>query len=78
VDVPQDLISLERAAEEQRARLAGLDGEEFEVQRRAWQEAARAAQAAIADHAKVSGRPAEVIEAAVKRAVRQAEEDPAE
>ncbi|MFJ8652701.1 hypothetical protein ACIRNU_10180 [Streptomyces rochei] len=78
MDVPQDLISLERAAEEQRARLAGLDGEEFEVQRRAWQEAARAAQAAIADHAKVSGRPAEVIEAAVKRAVRQAEEDPAE
>ncbi|MFE6309744.1 hypothetical protein [Streptomyces rochei] len=75
MDVPQDLISLERAAEEQRAR---LDGEEFEAQQRAWQEAARAAQAAIADHAKVSGRPAEVIETAVKRAVRQAEEDPAE
>ncbi|MFI1327080.1 MULTISPECIES: hypothetical protein [Streptomyces] len=78
MDVPQDLISLERAAEEQRARLAGLDGEDFEAQQRAWQEAARAAQAAIADHAKVSGRPAEVIETAVKRAVRQAEEDPAE
>lgn len=77
VDIPQDLISLERAAEEQRARLAGLEGEEFEVQRRAWEEATRAVRAAIADHAAVSGRSADAVESAVKRAVRQAEEDPA-
>jgi primosomal replication protein N len=78
VDIPQDLILLERAVEEQRARLAGLDGEEFDAQHRAWQEAAQAAQAAIADHATVSGRSTEAVERAVKRAVRQTEEDPAE
>ncbi|MFE0806229.1 hypothetical protein ACFW4M_26350 [Streptomyces sp. NPDC058794] len=77
MDIPQDLISLERAAEEQRARLAGLDGEEFEAQQRAWQEAAQAARAAIADHAAADGRSVEAVEKAVHRAVRQAEEDPA-
>ncbi|MCZ9353717.1 hypothetical protein NGM36_28790 [Streptomyces mutabilis] len=77
MDIPQDLISLERAAEEQRARLAGLEGEEYAVQRRAWEEATRAVRAAIADHATVSGRSADAVESAVKRAVRQAEEDPA-
>ncbi|MEJ1199420.1 MULTISPECIES: hypothetical protein [unclassified Streptomyces] len=78
MDIPHDLIVLERAAEEQRARLAGLDGEEFDVQHRAWQEAAQAAQAAIADHATVSGQSAEAVESEVKRAVRRTEEDPAE
>ncbi|MGW8065217.1 hypothetical protein ACVV2G_23855 [Streptomyces ziwulingensis] len=77
MDIPHDLIVLERAAEEQRARLAGLDGEEFDVQHRAWQEAAQAAQAAIADHATVSGQSAEEIEKEIKRALRQEEEDPA-
>ncbi|MFJ8194149.1 hypothetical protein ACIQ8D_30985 [Streptomyces sp. NPDC096094] len=78
MDIPHDLILLDRAAEEQRARLAGLDGEEFDLQHRAWQEAAQAARAAIADHATVSGRSAEAVESAVKRAVRETEEDPAE
>ncbi|AKZ53663.1 hypothetical protein SAM23877_0614 [Streptomyces ambofaciens ATCC 23877] len=78
MDIPHDLIVLERAAEEQRARLAGLEGEEFDAQHRAWREAVQAAQAAFADHATVSGQTTEGVERAVKRAVRQSEEDPAE
>lgn len=78
VDLPDDLIALERAAEEQRAKLAGLDGEEYEAQRRAWREAAAAAQAAITDHATAAGLSRYDVEMAVKRAVRHAEEDPAE
>ncbi|MGW7278558.1 hypothetical protein ACWGIV_09675 [Streptomyces sp. NPDC054844] len=78
MDIPHDLIVLARAAEEQRARLAGLDGEEFDVQHRAWQEAAQAAQAAIADHATAGGQSAEAVESEVKRTVRRTEEDPAE
>ncbi|MFC7906444.1 hypothetical protein [Streptomyces nigra] len=78
MDIPDDLIALERAAEEQRARLAGLDGEEYEAQRRAWRQAATAVQAAITDHATASGEPRYKVEMAVKRAARHGDEDPAE
>ncbi|MEU3507645.1 hypothetical protein ABZ733_06915 [Streptomyces longwoodensis] len=78
MDIPDDLIALERAAEEQRARLAGLEGEEYDAQRRAWREAATTAQAAITDHAAAVGAPRYDVEMAVKRAVRHAEQDPAE
>ncbi|MFI2761370.1 hypothetical protein ACH5A3_21250 [Streptomyces echinatus] len=78
MDIPDDLIALERAAEEQRAKLAGLGGEEREAQLRAWREAAQAVQAAIADHAASSGQPRYELEMAVKKAVRHAEEDTAE
>ncbi|MFE9906426.1 hypothetical protein [Streptomyces achromogenes] len=72
VDIPDDLIALERAAEEQRAKLAGLDGAEYEAQRRAWREAAGAVQAAITAHAKATGLDRYTVEMAVKRAVRHA------
>ncbi|MEV7793395.1 hypothetical protein AB0O68_15590 [Streptomyces sp. NPDC087512] len=78
MDIPDDLIALERAAEEQRARLAGLDGEAYEAQRRAWREAATAVQAAITDHAAATGQSRYEVEMAVKKAVRGQEEDPAE
>lgn len=78
MDIPDDLIALERAAEEQRAKLAGLDGAEYEAQRRAWREAATAAQAAITDHATASGQSRYGVEMAVKKAVRHQSEDPAE
>lgn len=78
MDIPDDLIALERAAEEQRARLAGLDGEEYDAQRRAWREAATAAQAAITDHATATGQSRYEVEMTVKRAVRHQEEDSAE
>ncbi|MCG0066284.1 hypothetical protein L0F81_23835 [Streptomyces tricolor] len=77
MDLPDDLIALERAAEEQRAKLVGLDGEEYEAQRRAWREAAAAVQAAITDHATASGQSRYDVEMAVKRAVRHVEEDQA-
>jgi hypothetical protein len=78
VDIPDDLINLERAAEEQRAQLAGLAGAEYEEQRRAWRTASEKVQAAITAHAEAAGENRFEVEAAVKRAVRHAEEDPAE
>jgi hypothetical protein len=78
VNIPDDLIALEHAAEEQRAKLAGLDGEEYEAQRRTWREAATAVQAAITDHATATGEPRYKVEMAVKKAVRHGDEDPAE
>ncbi|MEV7995842.1 hypothetical protein AB0O67_29295 [Streptomyces sp. NPDC086077] len=77
MDIPDDLIALERAAEEQRARLAGLDGDEYDQQFQAWREAAQAVQAAIADHATATGQSRYALEMAVKRAVRRSQEDPA-
>ncbi|MEU9921897.1 hypothetical protein AB0H51_11470 [Streptomyces griseoluteus] len=79
-DLPDTLIALQRAAETARARLAGLTGDEYDAQWRAWREAAAEFQAAVTDYA---GREdvAESrydIEQAVKAAVRHAEEDPAE
>jgi hypothetical protein len=78
VNIPDDLIALERAAEEQRAKLAGLEGEEYDAQRRAWREASAAAQAAITDHAAAAGLSRYEVEMVVKKAVRHATEDPAE
>lgn len=79
MDIPDDLIALERAAEEQRARLAGLDGAAYEQQLGAWREASAAVHAAIADYAAATeGVSRYDVEMAVKRAVRHASEDPAE
>ena len=78
VDLPDDLITLERDAEIARARLAGLAGEEYDAQWRAWREASTRVQAAITAHAKAAGANRYEVEQAVKRAVRHAEEDPAE
>ncbi|MCG7203982.1 hypothetical protein [Streptomyces arenae] len=79
-DIPDELIKLERSAEQERARLAGLQGEAWEAQRLKWREAAMVAQAALTEYAgreDVSMSRYE-LEQAVKRAVRHAEEDPAE
>lgn len=69
---------LERSAEEERAKLAGLDGEEQAAQWRQWADAAEAFQAAVTAHAKAPGQPRHEIELAAKKAVRHAEEDPVE
>ncbi|KOV70075.1 hypothetical protein ADL00_09925 [Streptomyces sp. AS58] len=74
------MIKLERFAEEERAKLAGLDGAEFEAQRRRWRAGAEAFQAAVTQYV---GREDVAlsryeVEQAVKRAVRHAQEDPAE
>lgn len=77
VDLPDALIALERDAEDQRARLAGLAGEEWEAQRLRWREAAARVQAAITAHATATaGVNRYELEQAVKRRVRH--EGPAE
>ncbi|MEU3986314.1 hypothetical protein AB0F77_40720 [Streptomyces sp. NPDC026672] len=78
-DIPDELIKLERSAEEERARLAGLEGEEYEEQRRRWRAAAETFQAAVTAYASREdvGLSRHEVEQAVKRAVRHADEDPA-
>jgi uncharacterized protein YukE len=78
VDIPNELITLERTAEMARARLAGLTGAEYDAQWRAWRDASAAVQAAITGHAKVTGENRYEVEQAVKRAARHTSEDPAE
>ncbi|MEV6297123.1 hypothetical protein AB0M41_43565 [Streptomyces sp. NPDC051896] len=77
-DVPENLIELERVAELERARLAGLSGEDYDAQWRHWREASEAAQAAISAHADETGANRYELEQSVKKAVRHTEEDPAE
>jgi uncharacterized protein YukE len=78
VNIPDDLINLERAAEEARAQLAGLTGPEYEEQWRAWRRASEAVQAAITEHATAVRENRVDVEMAVKKAVRHGDEDPAE
>ncbi|MCX4575623.1 hypothetical protein OHB41_21005 [Streptomyces sp. NBC_01571] len=78
-DIPDDLIRLECAAETARARMAGLTGDEYDAQWRAWREASTAFQAAVTEYARrddVTMSRYE-IEQAAKKAVRHAQEDPA-
>jgi len=72
-DIPDELVRRERTAEDERAKLAGLDGEEYETQWRRWRDESEKVQAAITEHA--SGRNRYELEQAVKRAVRHASED---
>ncbi|MEV8032252.1 hypothetical protein [Streptomyces sp. NPDC086182] len=78
MDLPDDLINLERDAEDARARMAGLAGAERDAQRVAWREASAAVQAAITAHAKATGENRMTVEMAVKKVVRHETEDPAE
>ncbi|WPO76220.1 hypothetical protein [Streptomyces sp. KN37] len=77
-DISDELIKLERSAEEARAKLAGLAGEEYQAQWRSWYEAAASFQAAVTTYAKNTSQPRHEVERAVKKAVRHADEDPAE
>jgi predicted kinase len=73
VDIPDELITLERAAEQARQALAGLDGDEHDAQWQRWREAAERFQAAVTAHAMDSGESRYEVEQAVKRAVRHPE-----
>ncbi|MCX4665585.1 hypothetical protein OG453_02660 [Streptomyces sp. NBC_01381] len=77
-DISDELIMLERSAEEERAKLAGLDGEEYAVQWRRWADAAEAFQVAVTVHATETGQPRHEVEMTAKKAVRHAEEGPVE
>ncbi|MFB0617791.1 hypothetical protein [Streptomyces sp. AGS-58] len=76
-DVPDELIRLERCAQEERAALAGLTGDEYEAQWRRWRAASEAARAAVARRAEATGADEHELEQAVQKAVRQGQEDPA-
>ncbi|KOV60536.1 hypothetical protein ADK64_30705 [Streptomyces sp. MMG1121] len=71
------MIKLERSAEEERAKLAGLTGDEYDAQLRRWRQASDAVQAAITAHAAATEASRYDVEQAVKKAVRHAQEDPA-
>lgn len=75
--VPDELIKLERSAEEERAKLAGLAGDDYDAQWRRWREASEKVQVAVTAHAEASGASRYELEQAVKKAVRHAQEDPA-
>ncbi|MEU1707679.1 hypothetical protein ABZ478_20165 [Streptomyces sp. NPDC005706] len=75
-EVPDELIELERSAEQERARLAGLTGDDFDVQLRRWRDAAESVQAAITAHTEAVGANRYEVEQAVKKAVRHTQEDP--
>ncbi|WP_393075185.1 hypothetical protein [Streptomyces sp. LN704] len=70
MDIPDDLINLERVAEQARARLDDLSGPEHEEQWRAWRHASEAVQAAITAHAEAVDANQYEVEQAVKTAVR--------
>ncbi len=78
-DIPDDLIKLERSAESERARLAGLVGEEYDTQWKAWRTAAEDFQAAVTEYAArdTVAMSRYEVEQAAKAAVRHGEEDPA-
>ncbi|MEV4438536.1 hypothetical protein AB0K09_05855 [Streptomyces sp. NPDC049577] len=73
LNIPNELFGLERAAEEERAKLVGLDGEEREAQWRAWRDSAVVVQAAITEHAAAAGISRYEVEKVVKQAVRHPE-----
>ncbi|MFJ6542637.1 hypothetical protein ACIQMP_18610 [Streptomyces sp. NPDC091385] len=76
-DIPDSLIALERSAEIERARLAGLAGAEYDAQRQRWRAVYDAVQDAIASYATATGEDRERLEEAVRAAVRCSQEDPA-
>ncbi|WP_338704294.1 hypothetical protein V2W30_40985 (plasmid) [Streptomyces sp. Q6] len=51
MDLPDSLIELQRAADDEGKKLEHLDGEDREKQREVWFEAAARAQAAVTAHA---------------------------
>jgi hypothetical protein len=76
-DISDELTKLERSAEEERAKLAGLQDEEYDAQLSRWRTASEAVQAAIIKHAAATGVNRYELEQAVKAAVRHGREDPA-
>jgi hypothetical protein len=68
----EDLVNLERKAEEARARYLAADADQMAT-RQAWIEAAAAFQAAVTEHAQAEGKPRYDVEMAVKKAVRHPE-----
>ncbi|MFD0396214.1 hypothetical protein ACFQ3Z_44975 [Streptomyces nogalater] len=71
-EIPDELITLERAAEQERARL-GLTGDDYNAQLRRWREASAAFHTAVTEHASTAQISRYELEQAVKKAVRHPE-----
>ncbi|MGW3135929.1 hypothetical protein [Streptomyces sp. NPDC001139] len=72
----EDLVNLQRTADEAHARVLALRGEATEAYDeawRAWREAAEVVQAAVTEHAKAKGESRHGVEVAVKQAARHPE-----
>ncbi|MFZ4240868.1 hypothetical protein ACOZGD_37610 [Streptomyces murinus] len=78
MEIPDELISLERAAEDERARLVSLTGDDYAAQWRQWRGAAQALQVAVTAHAEATGTNRFAVEQAVKTAARHAQEEAAD
>ncbi|MCZ0210676.1 hypothetical protein OZK63_35350 [Streptomyces sp. UMAF16] len=72
-EIPDELITLERSAEQERARLAGLTGDDYDAQLCRWREASAAFQSAVTEHAAIAQISRYELEQAVKKAVRHPE-----
>jgi len=72
----EDLVNLQRAADEAHARVLALRegaAEAYEEAWQAWRSAAEVVQAAVTEHAKMKGEPRHGVEVAVKQAARHPE-----
>ncbi|MFF5475440.1 hypothetical protein [Streptomyces achromogenes] len=74
-EIPDELINLERSAEQERARLAGLTGDDYDAQLRRWRKASAVFQAAVTEHATTTKTSRYEVEQAVKKAVRHPERE---
>ncbi|WP_198958447.1 hypothetical protein [Amycolatopsis sp. KNN50.9b] len=72
-EIPDELISLERSAEQERARLVGLTGDDYDAQLGRWREVSAAFQTAVTEHAATARISRYELEQAVKKAVRHPE-----
>ncbi|MEU3962934.1 hypothetical protein AB0F42_24530 [Streptomyces buecherae] len=71
MDLPADLIDLQRAADAEHARLIDLPlGDAYWKQWEVWRGAAETVQAAVTKHAAAEKLPRAAVEAALKRVVR--------
>ncbi|MGA4844962.1 hypothetical protein ACOBQB_01205 [Streptomyces sp. G5(2025)] len=77
-DISDELVKLEHSAETERAKLAGLEDEEYAAQWRHWNDATERFRAAVTAHAAATGQSRNEVEQAAKKAARRAEEDPVE
>ncbi|MCE0446844.1 hypothetical protein LT493_26355 [Streptomyces tricolor] len=66
-EIPDELISLERSAEQERARLVGLTGDDYDAQLRRWREASAAFHTAVTGHAATAQISRYELEQAVKK-----------
>ncbi|MFJ4418308.1 hypothetical protein [Streptomyces sp. NPDC088925] len=73
MDLPDDLLRLQRAADEAHAPLPDLEGEEWVAQRAVWFAAAVEVQAAVTVWAREQGANRYEVEVALRRATRHAD-----